>query len=116
MISKTVTSLAFAAACVVAVGTAPAHAQTSQLVTNGPQASGGDFGGWSARRNVIESHQYDRLLQSNRGFRQARMNKECGPINDPQLHQQCVASFGEDEPVGSSTAPRGTQGYGNSGY
>jgi hypothetical protein len=24
------------------------------------------------------------------------MKQECGPINDPQLHQQCVASFGGD--------------------
>src|SRR6266436_5528917 len=25
-----------------------------------------------------------------------RMKEECGPINDPELHQQCVASFGGD--------------------
>jgi hypothetical protein len=24
------------------------------------------------------------------------MQQECGPITDPELHQQCVASFGGD--------------------
>jgi hypothetical protein len=111
MIKKTVTSLAFAAGCVLALGAMPAaHAQAYQneLVTNGPQASRGDFGDWSARRNVIESAHYDRLLQTSWGFRQARMRKECRPIGDPQLHEQCMASFQEYEPamVGSSTPPR----------
>jgi hypothetical protein len=110
MMNKTLTSLAFAAGCVLALGAMPAaHAQNvdTQLVTNGPQASRGDFGGWSARRNVIESAQYDRLLESSRGFRQARMNKECGPIGDPQMHDQCMASFAQFEPamVGSSIPP-----------
>jgi hypothetical protein len=111
MINKTVTSLAFAAGCALALGAMPAaHAQyyQSELVTNGPQASRGDFGDWSARRNVIESAHYDRLLQTSRGFRQARMRKECGPIGDQQLHEQCMASFQEYEPamVGSSMPPR----------
>src|ERR1700676_4562462 len=102
MIKKTVTSLAFAAGCVLALGAMPAaHAQVYQneLVTNGPQASRGDFGDWSARRNVIESAHYDRLLQTSRGFRQARIRKECGPISDPQLHEQCMASFDQFEPA-----------------
>jgi hypothetical protein len=79
----------------------------TQVETNGPQASRGDFGDWSARRNVIESAHYDRLLQTSPGFRIARMRKECGPINDPQLHDQCMASFDQFEPtmVGSSTPP-----------
>ena len=119
MMNKTVTSLAFAAGCVLAAGAMPAQAQyypqqqpvvvaPPQLVTNGPQASRGDFGDWSARRNVIQSERYDRLLQTNWSFRQARMRKECGPISDPQLHSQCLASFEQYEPtmVGSSTAPR----------
>jgi len=110
MMNKTMTSLAFAAGCVLALGAMPAaHAQyaNTELVTNGPQGSRGDFGGWSARRNVIESAQYDRLLESSWAFRQARMNKECRPINDPQLHDQCMASFDQFEPamVGSSTPP-----------
>ena len=121
MMSKTVTSLAFAAGCVLALGAMPsAHAQYypqpapqpyvdmgTQVATNGPQASRGDFGDWSARRNNMESAHYDRLLQTSPGFRHARMRKECGPINDPQLHAQCMSSFGEFEPmVGSSMPPR----------
>jgi hypothetical protein len=42
---------------------------------------------------VVESHQYEQLLRANPGFRQARMNKECGPIDDPAMRQQCMASF-----------------------
>ena len=98
MMKKTVTGLAFTAGILLAWGAVPpAHAQyapapqyqQNELVTNGPQASRGDFGDWSARRNVIESAHYDRLLQTNMGFRQARMRKECGPISDPQLRQPC---------------------------
>ena len=110
MMNKTVTSLAFAIGCALALGaTPPAQAQNynAELVTNGPQASRGDFGDWSARRNNMESAHYDRLLQTSPGFRHARMRKECGPISDPQLHAQCMSSFGEFEPmVGSSMPPR----------
>ena len=126
MTSKTVTSLAFAAGCVLALGAMPSaqaqapltyqpappaqayEAAPPQLVTNGPQASRGDFGDWSARQNVIESRHYDRLLQTNIAFRRFRMRKECGPISDPQLRGQCFASFQQYEPVmyGSSIAPR----------
>jgi hypothetical protein len=68
-------------------------------VTNGPQTSPGDASSnWSAGRNVTESAQYDRLLETNPGFRAARMRKECGPVTDPQLHASCVASFNQDEP------------------
>jgi hypothetical protein len=116
MISKTMTSLAFAAGCVLALGAMPsAQAQyypqsqptITTLETNGPQASRGDFGGWSAMRNNMQSARYDRLLQTNPGFRHARMRKECGPIGDPQLRSQCLSSFGQFEPmVGSSMPPR----------
>ena len=112
MIRKTVTSLAFVAGCALAFGAMPtAQAQyynpNPELVTNGPQASRGDFGGWSARRNNIQSARYDRLLQSSMGFRQARMRKECGPIREPQLRGQCLASFDQYEPVmvGSTIPP-----------
>ena len=116
MLLKTATSLAFATACLTAVATLPAHAQmaapgapSTEVVTNGPQANPGDMSpSWSARRNVIESQHYDRLLETNRGFRQARMRKECGPITDPQLHQQCLDSFAQYEPAGAAT------GYGSS--
>jgi hypothetical protein len=78
----------------------------TEVMTNGPQGSPPPD--WSARRNVIASEHYDRLLESNRGFRQARMRKECGPITDPQLHQQCLDSFAQYEPAGAAT------GYGSS--
>ena len=112
MLLKTATSVAFATACLTAIATLPAHAQMAgtpgapgtELVTNGPQGS--PPSNWSARQNVVESHRYDRLLETNRGFREARMRKECGPITDPQLHQSCVSSFGQDEPYAGSSAPR----------
>ena len=115
MLFKTTTSLAFATACLTAVATMPAHAQMAgsygssgtEVVTNGPQANPGDeSSSWAARRNVMESQQYDRLLETNHGFRQARMRKECGPITDPELRQQCLASFHQDEPYMGSSTPR----------
>ena len=114
---KTVVSLAFAAACVALAPTANAQIVSNELVTNGPQASRGDFGDWNARRNVIESRHYDRLLQINPGFRQARMRRECGPIGDPQLRADCLASFNQYEPmVGSSTLPRRYRTVPGAGY
>src|SRR5438132_3185779 len=115
MLLKTATGLAFATACLTAVATLPANAQMvtapdrtgTQVVTNGPQTNPGDMSpSWSARRNVIESQHYDRLLETSPAFRQARMRKECGPITDPELHASCLASFNQYEPaVGSSTRP-----------
>ena len=114
MLLKTATSFAFATACLTAVATLPAHAQMAapaapgtEVVTNGPQTNPGDMTpSWSARRNVIASPHYDRLLETNRRFRQARMRKECGPITDPELRQQCLASFHQDEPYMGSSTPR----------
>jgi hypothetical protein len=110
MIVKTATSFALAAACVLTVSALPAHAQYASptVVTNGPQTDPGDVSpSWSARQNVVESQRYERLLQTSPGFRQVRMHKECGPITDPQLHADCLASFNQGEPnVGSSTPPR----------
>jgi hypothetical protein len=56
-----------------------------------------------AAANVRQSEQYEQVLRSNPSFRAKRMQEECGPINDPQLHQQCVASFSGDQ------APRTTK-------
>jgi hypothetical protein len=76
-----------------------APAQPPQVVTNGPQTNPGDVSpNWSARQNVIESQHYDRLLETNAAFRRAREAKECGPVTDPQLHANCLATFGQDEP------------------
>jgi hypothetical protein len=52
----------------------------------------------SAPENVRQSQQYEQALHANPAFRAKRMQQECGPITDPQLHQQCVASFGGGEP------------------
>jgi hypothetical protein len=126
MLSKTTTSLAFAAACLTLAAVPAAQAQyyteptviQPQVETNGPQASRGDLGDWSARRNVIASQRYDRLLQTSMGFRQARMRRECGPINDPQLRSQCLASFQQYEPTmtGSSIPPRRLRHRWEAGY
>jgi len=79
---------------------------TTEAVSNSPQGSlPADR---SARRNVIESQRYDRLLENNRGFREARIRKECGPIADQQLRQQCIESFAQYEPA------VGAAGYGSS--
>ena len=114
---KTVVSIAFAAACVALAPSANAQIIQNELVTNGPQASRGDFGDWNARRNVIESRHYERLLQVSPGFRHARMRRECGPINDPQLRASCLASFNRYEPmVGSTVAPRRYRTLPGAGY
>jgi hypothetical protein len=109
MIIKRIASLAFVAACLAllaSVSAADAQYAGRIPVTNGPQANPGDFSpSWSARQNVIESGNYDRLLETNPAFRQARIQKECGPISDPQLHARCVASFNRDEPYAASPAP-----------
>ncbi len=47
----------------------------------------------AALANVHESEAYTRMLRANPAFRKKRMQIECGPINDPQLHASCVASF-----------------------
>ena len=118
MILKRTTSLVLAAACLTAIATIPAHSQTSDTEGSAPsysgqqpytpQASQGDAPqSAAARRNVVESRQYDRELEANRAFRQARMRKECGPIADPELRQSCLASFHQDEPsLGSSSSRR----------
>jgi hypothetical protein len=66
------------------------------VVTNGPQIDPGDrSGSWSAQQNVRDSERYEAVVHGNSSFRANRINKECGPINDPQLHASCVASFGQ---------------------
>lgn len=122
MTSKSITTLAFAAGCLLALGAMPsANAQAldqSALVTNGPQASAGDFGDWSARQNRIESRRYDRLLETNMAFRTHRARTECGPITLPELRERCLASFRQYEPstpMYGSTMPRERRMYGSYG-
>lgn len=57
-----------------------------------PKAEPGDFN-WSARRNVADSQRYEMLVHTNPAFRAARIHQECGSITEPDLYQQCVASF-----------------------
>lgn len=47
----------------------------------------------AAAANVRQSEEYSALLRSNPSFRHKREAIECGPITDPQLHSQCIASF-----------------------
>jgi ABC-type transport system substrate-binding protein len=100
MLRNGLTTLAFAGACLTAAATIPAaHAQYApsvQVITNGPQSSGVEqSGNWSPQRNIVESERYSRLLRTNPQFRAQRMRLECGPISDPQLHDQCVQSFSQ---------------------
>jgi len=87
--------LILAAAAVVWMAAAPpAFAQSApQLVTNGPQVSAGDLDPGSGQRNVTDSQRYEQTLHANAAFREQRMQKECGPIDDRQLHERCMASF-----------------------
>ena len=59
-----------------------------------PQPDPGDFpANWSPRQNVIDSYRYEQLVRTNPAFRAARVRKECGPVTDPDLFQQCIATF-----------------------
>lgn len=96
---KMMTSFAFSAAFLSAIAAIPtARAETNatgaEVLTNGPQANPHDSSGsWSTQQNVRDSQRYESVVHSNRGYRASRVKKECGPINDPQLHASCVASF-----------------------
>ena len=110
MMRKTLMSLAVAAGCLTMAAGIPAvraqMAPPDQVITNGPQSSGVEqSGNWSARANVVQSEHYQRLVDTNRAFRHGRMVQECAPVTDPQLHQQCVSSFGQNKAAmsGSST-------------
>jgi hypothetical protein len=101
MLNKKLAGLMAAGAFVALAGAVPAaHAQMMapqpnhvDVYTNGPQADPGDSSNWSARQNVTASDRYEQMVHTSPGFRQARIQKECGSINEPSLHQQCVDSF-----------------------
>jgi hypothetical protein len=87
MLLKTMTSLAFAAACLTAaaaVSGTSAEAATRATRTAYVQ---------TPRQNIIQSERYSRLVATDPAFRRQRMRIECGPISDPTLHQQCIESF-----------------------
>ena len=108
MMIKTAMSGVFLVVSLATLATTPAMARQTVVVKHPPIVNPGDTSSsWSARQNVIESKQYDRLLKTNRAFREYRMRRECGPITDPELHASCLASFDEKTPyIGSSAPPR----------
>ena len=112
-------SLAFAAACLTAIATMPARAQMAG--TDGstpgynapqnyaPQSNQGDGAqSASARRNVIQSQHYDRSLETNRAFRQARMRKGMWSDHGPRTPSKLPCELQARQPyMGSSTPRRG---------
>lgn len=80
-----------AAAVIGLVASLPAMAQPMRY----------SYGGYeSPAANNARSAWYDHLLETNMGFRQYRMRKECNPIDFAQnLRQDCFASFDQYEPV-----------------
>ena len=96
---KIMTSVVFSAAVLAGIAIMPTaraamNANGAEVVTNGPQANPGDSSGtWSKQQNVRDSQRYEAVVHSSSGYRASRVKKECGPINDPQLHASCVASF-----------------------
>jgi hypothetical protein len=113
MIIKTVTSLAVVAGCALALALPAAQAQMvdTQVLTTTPRVNPGDRADWLAARNNAESRQYMRQLQTNWNFRQARLQRECGPITDMQLHQSCIASFDAYTPFTGDTRLAGNEWY-----
>jgi ABC-type transport system substrate-binding protein len=98
------TSIFVAAAAFAALAIAPlAQAQMMapmqppdrvDLYSDAPKVDPGDNpANWSARQNVVDSERYEQLLRTNAGFRNARIQKECGSINEPDLYQQCIGTF-----------------------
>ena len=63
------------------------------LIAAAGSASAQTRGREGAEQNVRESQQYEALVCSNPSFRAKRIQQECGPITDPQLHESCLASF-----------------------
>ena len=55
-----------------------------------------------AAANIRESQAYEQMLHSNSAFRAKRMQQECGPVTDPQLHASCVSSFQGKGPTPAS--------------
>ncbi len=112
MMLKTLATVAAAAGLLAMTAGAPTvHAQPGPDNGHAWVMQNGQWV-WSPNLNVKNSERYSRLVASNSAFRQARMRKECGPITDPQLHEQCISSFNENGSTayGSSAEP-GQRGY-----
>jgi len=63
------------------------------LIAAAATASAQEPANQSAEANVRASHQYEVAVCTNPAFRAKRMDEECGPIGEPQLHRACLASF-----------------------
>jgi hypothetical protein len=48
--------------------------------------------------NVRKSQWYDHLLRTNGSFLRYRTDKECGPVSDRYLRNDCIRSFDIYEP------------------
>ena len=102
--------LALAAACVLANPLAaraqwmpgpamseprPIDPSQVEIYSGTPVYTPGDEGGpGAAERNVAASRRYEAALQSSPGFRENRMQQECGSIAEPAMHQGCIDTFG----------------------
>ena len=93
MLMKTVTSFAFAAACMTTIATLPEA--TAEAATY-HRHSTYNASSWSPVQNIKESERYDRLVATDPAFRRMRERIECGPITDPVLHQQCLDGFQQE--------------------
>ena len=70
-------------------GRAPIEFYTTMLQVD----PGDDPANWSPWQNVVDSYRYEQLVRDNPAFRAERVRKECGPVTDPDLLQQCLATF-----------------------
>ena len=75
MIRKTLTSVAFAAGCAMALAVPAVQAQTLDMQTS----------------------MYDRLLQPTQAERHSRMLRECGSIGNTHLRTGCMDSIAIEE-------------------
>lgn len=102
-----VTGLALAAACAVAIPLVaqaqpmpepvrPVDPSRVEFYTGTPVFTPGDEGGMrAAQRNNAASRRYEAALRSSPGFREHRMQQECGSITEPAMRQGCIDSFGD---------------------
>jgi hypothetical protein len=81
-----------------------ALAQTAAPETNSPVMQG-EPANQTPEQNQKATQDYNSLVSSNPGFKNARMHKECDSIEAADLKQQCMASFGA-----GSTGTMGSMG------
>ena len=90
---KTLATMAAAAGLLAVTAVVPAaQAQPGPGNGNAWVRQNGEWV-WSPRLNIVKSEHYSRLVATSPRFRSARMQRECGPITDPVLHQNCIQTF-----------------------